>query len=55
MSRLRTDLMHDPDLRVLINADRDLPFDQLDTIFDRLIDIGATNVAIITRQTERRL
>ena len=44
-----------PGARVVINAHDNLPVEVLDRLFEKLKRIGATNIAIVTKQENRQL
>lgn len=55
VSRLQAELQYNPEKRVIIQAHNELPYEVLDKIFQYLKEIGANNIAIVTKQNERKL
>jgi biopolymer transport protein ExbD len=53
--RIQGELALKPDARVLINAHDQLPVTVVEELFEVLKQVGANNVAIVTKQNERSL
>ncbi|TGK82014.1 biopolymer transporter ExbD [Leptospira noumeaensis] len=52
MSEIRAKLSTTPDLKVLIHADQDLTYEELDSVFETLREIGALKVSLVTKTTQ---
>ncbi|MCW7469293.1 ExbD/TolR family protein [Leptospira kanakyensis] len=52
MSEIRAKLSTTPDLKVLIHADQDLTYEELDNVFETLREIGALKVSLVTKTTQ---
>jgi len=55
ISRIQAEIQLKPNARILIQAHNDLPYEILDKLFEYLKQIGANNIAIVTKQNERKL
>ncbi|GBF43289.1 ExbD-like biopolymer transport protein [Leptospira ellinghausenii] len=52
MSEIRAKIATTPDLKVLIHADQDLTYEELDNVFETLREIGALKVSLVTKTTQ---
>jgi biopolymer transport protein ExbD len=52
MSEIRAKISTTPDLKVLIHADQDLTYEELDSVFETLREIGALKVSLVTKTTQ---
>jgi len=52
MNEIRAKLMTTPDLKVLVHADQNLRYEELDSTFELLKDIGALKVSLVTKTTQ---
>ncbi|EKJ87822.1 transport energizing protein, ExbD/TolR family [Leptospira meyeri serovar Hardjo str. Went 5] len=52
MSEIRAKISTTPDLKVLIHADQDLTYEELDNVFETLREIGALKVSLVTKTTQ---
>lgn len=55
VGRVQSEIQQNPNARVVINAHDNLPVEVLDKFFENLKRIGATNIAIVTKQENRQL
>ncbi len=55
INRVFARIQSKPESRILINAHKELPYEVLDRMFQNLREINANNVAIITKQHQRKL
>ncbi|HBS06348.1 MAG TPA: biopolymer transporter ExbD [Leptospiraceae bacterium] len=55
VARVQEQIQLNPGARVVINAHDNLPVEVLDRLFEKLKRIGATNIAIVTKQENRQL
>ncbi len=55
INRVYARIQSKPESRILINAHKELPYEVLDRLFQNLREINANNVAIITKQHQRKL
>lgn len=53
--RIQGELALKPEARILINAHDQLPVTVLEELFEVLKNIGANNIAIVTKQNERSM
>lgn len=44
-----------PSIRIIINADSELPYEILEDLFENLKELNITNIGIVTKQTERKM
>ncbi|RHX86054.1 ExbD/TolR family protein [Leptospira stimsonii] len=52
INNIRAKLTTTPDLKVLIHADKDLPYAELDQVFETLQDAGALKISLVTKTTQ---
>ncbi|AVQ10562.1 Transport energizing protein, ExbD/TolR family [Leptospira santarosai] len=52
INQVRAKLATTPDLKVLIHADKNLPYAELDNTFELLKEIGALKVSLVTKTTQ---
>ncbi len=52
INQVRAKLTTTPDLKVLIHADKNLPYAELDNTFELLKEIGALKVSLVTKTTQ---
>ncbi|TGK90061.1 biopolymer transporter ExbD [Leptospira bourretii] len=52
MSEIRAKISTTPDLKVLIHADQELTYEELDNVFETLREIGALKVSLVTKTTQ---
>lgn len=52
MSEVRAKLMTTPDLKVLIHADQNLRYEEIDQAFEMLRDVGALKISLVTKTTQ---
>ncbi len=52
ISYVRSKLSTTPDLKVLIHADKDLTYAEVDTAFEMLREIGALKISLVTQTTQ---
>ncbi|MCU0823362.1 MAG: biopolymer transporter ExbD [Leptospira sp.] len=52
LSEIRAKLATTPDLKVLIHADQNLTYEELDSVFESLKEIGALKVSLVTQTTQ---
>ncbi|UVA64582.1 ExbD/TolR family protein [Leptospira borgpetersenii] len=52
INHVRAKLTTTPDLKVLIHADKNLPYAELDNTFELLKEIGALKVSLVTKTTQ---
>ncbi|MCB1190363.1 MAG: biopolymer transporter ExbD [Leptospiraceae bacterium] len=52
INRIRAKLSTTPDLKVLIHADRDLPYSDMDNVFEQLKLAGALKISLVTKTTQ---
>ena len=52
LNNIRAKLTTTPDLKVLLHADRDLPFEEVDNIFNLLKEAGAYKVSLVTKTSQ---
>ncbi len=55
VAKVQEQVQLNPGARVVINAHDNLPVEVLDRLFEKLKRIGATNIAIVTKQENRQL
>lgn len=54
LGRLQSKLMQKPDARVIISAHNELPYEVLEELFEAFRELNITNIAIVTKQSERK-
>ena len=52
INRIRAKLSTTPDLKVLIHTDRDLPYSDMDNVFEQLKLAGALKISLVTKTTQ---
>jgi len=52
INRIRIALGTTPDLKVLVHADKTLPYDEVDRLFELLKEAGALKVSLVTKTTQ---
>ncbi|PJZ57897.1 biopolymer transporter ExbD [Leptospira barantonii] len=52
INNIRAKLTTTPDLKVLIHADKELPYAELDQVFETLQDAGALKISLVTKTTQ---
>ncbi|MCZ8341471.1 MAG: biopolymer transporter ExbD [Leptospira sp.] len=52
LSEIRAKLTTTPDLKVLIHADQNLTYEELDNVFESLKEIGALKISLVTQTTQ---
>ncbi|EPG66554.1 ExbD/TolR family protein [Leptospira wolffii] len=52
INNIRAKLTTTPDLKVLVHADKDLPYADLDSAFELLKEAGALKVSLVTKTTQ---
>jgi biopolymer transport protein ExbD len=52
INRVRAKLASTPDLKVLVHADKDLTYNQVDNVFDLLKESGALKISLVTQTTQ---
>ncbi|MDF3821177.1 biopolymer transporter ExbD [Leptospira sp. 96542] len=52
LSEIRAKMTTTPDLKVLIHADQNLTYEELDNVFESLKEIGALKVSLVTKTTQ---
>ena len=52
ISQVRAKLSTTPDLKVLIHADKDLTYGEVDNAFEMLKEIGALKISLVTQTTQ---
>lgn len=52
INRIRAKLATTPDLKVLIHADRDLPYADMDNVFEQLKLAGALKISLVTKTSQ---
>ena len=55
VARVQEQIQLNPQARVVINAHDNLPVEVLDQFFEGLKRIGATNIAIVTKNEQRKM
>jgi biopolymer transport protein ExbD len=49
INNVRAKLATTPDLKVLIHADKDLTYNEVDNVFDMLKESGALSISLVTQ------
>ncbi|TGK01060.1 biopolymer transporter ExbD [Leptospira semungkisensis] len=52
INNIRAKLTTTPDLKVLVHADKELPYADLDGVFELLKEAGALKVSLVTKTTQ---
>lgn len=52
ISEIRAKRMTTPDLKVLIHADQNLRYEEIDYVFNQLKEIGARQISLVTKTTQ---
>lgn len=52
INNVRASLSTHPDLKVLIHADKELTYEEVDRVFDMLKEAGALKVSLVTQTTQ---
>ncbi|WP_109021791.1 ExbD/TolR family protein [Leptospira kobayashii] len=52
LSEIRAKLMVTPDMKVLIHADENLTYAEIDSVFESLKEIGALKISLVTKTTQ---
>jgi biopolymer transport protein ExbD len=52
INNVRAKLATTPDLKVLIHADKDLSYNEVDNVFDMLKEAGALKISLVTQTTQ---
>ncbi|AYV56967.1 ExbD/TolR family protein [Leptospira kmetyi] len=52
INNIRAKLTTTPDLKVLIHADKELPYAELDQVFETLQEAGALKISLVTKTTQ---
>lgn len=52
IAEVRAKKMTTPDLKVLIHADQDLRYDEIDNVFNQLKEVGAREISLVTKTTQ---
>ncbi|TGK05132.1 biopolymer transporter ExbD [Leptospira langatensis] len=52
INNIRAKLTTTPDLKVLVHADKELPYADLDAVFELLKEAGALKVSLVTKTTQ---
>ncbi|MCS7206295.1 MAG: biopolymer transporter ExbD [Leptospiraceae bacterium] len=54
LGRLQARILEKPESRVIVSAHNELPYEILEDLFEAFRDLNITNIAIVTKQTERK-
>lgn len=49
INHVRAKIISNPEMKVLIHADRNIPFSEVDAVFEKLKEIGATKISLVTQ------
>jgi biopolymer transport protein TolR len=52
ISEVRAKKMTTPDLKVLIHADQELRYEEIDNVFNQLKEVGARQISLVTKTTQ---
>jgi biopolymer transport protein TolR len=52
MNEIKAKLMTTPDLKVLVHADQNLRYEEIDATFELLKEVGALKVSLVTKTTQ---
>lgn len=52
LNSIRAKLMTTPDLKVLLHADRELPYEEIDSVFNLLKEAGAYKISLVTKTSQ---
>lgn len=52
LNEIRAKMSTTPDLKILVHADKNLTYDEIDSVFESLRDIGALKISLVTQTTQ---
>ena len=52
INNVRSKMSTSPDLKVLLHADKDLAYDEIDKIFEMLKEAGALKISLVTKTSQ---
>ncbi|GIX41684.1 MAG: biopolymer transporter ExbD [Leptospiraceae bacterium] len=55
LAKIQAVYVQKPSVRIIINADSELPYEILEDLFENLKELNITNIGIVTKQTERKM